>query len=746
MLLRNRGDHDALGLSPQHVKFKTNATQIHTKSKCNQNPVIPTHLNHSKYLPSSLFSLIPTPSPASHTFLTATFRHPFFNSALTGDDGRSGGVFLWLPTMSHWTDDSTMIEAFGAPDLMAWPPASASTTAADPSRGLQGPSQQQQNQSSFFNQDGLQQRLQALIEGARESWTYAIFWQSSVDVSGVSLLGWGDGYYKGEEDKRKRRTTATSTTDMEHRKRVLRELNSLISGVGASNDDVDEEVTDTEWFFLVSMTHSFVNGSGLPGQAFFAAGPTWVAGSDRLARCSCERARQAQVFGLQTMVCIPSANGVVELGSTELIFQSADLMNKVRVLFNFNGVPDLWPPTDEGENDPSLWISEPSTIEIKESTVAAASSTPSVPEISRSVQFENPSSSSLSENPSSIQLHQASAHQQSQNPKQTQSFFPRELNFSEFGFESGSRSNGTQCKPESSEILSFGDSKRNSVVSNSVLFPNHNGHLSPALDESKKKRKSPTCRSSNEEGLLSFSSAAAVLPSSGGAVKSGAGPDSDHSDLEASVREAESSQIVEAEKKPRKRGRKPANGREEPLNHVEAERQRREKLNQRFYALRAVVPNVSKMDKASLLGDAISYINELKTKMKKVESEKEVVQSQLDALKKDIASKNSSSDHHHGLNMTNSLAGLGGKLTGFEIEVKILQGDAMIRMQCHKKYHPAARLMAALKDLELDVMSASVSVVKDLMIQQAAVKMTNQIFSQEKLSAALFSKVADTPH
>ncbi|CAH9073822.1 unnamed protein product [Cuscuta europaea] len=73
---------------------------------------------------------------------------------------------------------------------------------------------------------------------------------------------------------------------------------------------------------------------------------------------------------------------------------------------------------------------------------------------------------------------------------------------------------------------------------------------------------------------------------------------------------------------PRKRGRKPANGREEPLNHVEAERQRREKLNQRFYALRAVVPNISKMDKASLLGDAIAYITDLQARVRTMEAER----------------------------------------------------------------------------------------------------------------------------
>nr|POF26622.1 transcription factor myc2 [Quercus suber]POF26623.1 transcription factor myc2 [Quercus suber] len=88
----------------------------------------------------------------------------------------------------------------------------------------------------------LQQRLQALIEGACESWTYAIFWQSSFDYSNdASVLGWGDGYYKGEDDKSKSKPKNKASSSM-------------------------------------------------------------------------------------------------ELGSTEVIFQSLDLMNKVRVLFNFNSL------------------------------------------------------------------------------------------------------------------------------------------------------------------------------------------------------------------------------------------------------------------------------------------------------------------------------------------------------------------------------------------------------------------------
>lgn len=162
------------------------------------------------------------------------------------------------------------------------------------------------------------------------------------------------------------------------------------------------------------------------------------------------------------------------------------------------------------------------------------------------------------------------------------------------------------------------------------------------------------------------------------------------------------------ERRPRKRGRKPANGREEPLNHVEAERQRREKLNQRFYALRAVVPNISKMDKASLLGDAITYITDMQKKLREMEEEKE----RLDPRER-LARPS-------------------------DVDVKSVQDEVHVKISIPQGTHPIGPVFRALEEAQVGPVESKVSVGTGTLVHTFVIQSPGcESQTKEKVIAAL---------
>ncbi|KAH9779821.1 transcription factor bHLH25 [Citrus sinensis] len=95
--------------------------------------------------------------------------------------------------------------------------------------------------------------------------------------------------------------------------------------------------------------------------------------------------------------------------------------------------------------------------------------------------------------------------------------------------------------------------------------------------------------------------------------------------------------------------------------HVIAERKRREKMNQQFIALSAVIPGIKQMNKASVLEGTIKHLKELQEREKKL-----VEQTKRKALESVVSVK-------------------GSQQTLPDIVVRVSDNNVLIRIHCEKQ-------------------------------------------------------------
>nr|GMC68007.1 transcription factor bHLH18-like [Ipomoea batatas] len=146
-------------------------------------------------------------------------------------------------------------------------------------------------------------------------------------------------------------------------------------------------------------------------------------------------------------------------------------------------------------------------------------------------------------------------------------------------------------------------------------------------------------------------------------------------------------------------------------DHVLAERKRRENLTQRFISLSALIPGLKKLDKVSVLGDAIKYIKELQERVRTLE---EVDQEQTKRLENKELKKERVSGHDEDSSSLSDSDGnceTGTAIALPEIEVRASGQNLLIRVHCnnlHKHGGVIKEIFSEIERLHLSINTSHV--------------------------------------
>uniref|UniRef100_A0ACD6A8M8 Uncharacterized protein n=1 Tax=Avena sativa TaxID=4498 RepID=A0ACD6A8M8_AVESA len=138
-------------------------------------------------------------------------------------------------------------------------------------------------------------------------------------------------------------------------------------------------------------------------------------------------------------------------------------------------------------------------------------------------------------------------------------------------------------------------------------------------------------------------------------------------------------------------------------DHILAERKRREKLSERFIALSKIVPGLKKMDKASVLGDAIKYVKTLQEQVKGMEevARRRPVESAVLVKKSQLTA-----DEDDGSSCDENFEGAEAGLP--EIEARMSDRTVLVKIHCENRKGALIAALTQLESLGLTIMNTNV--------------------------------------
>ncbi|CAA7053893.1 unnamed protein product [Microthlaspi erraticum] len=537
-------------------------------------------------------------------------------------------------------------------------------------------------------------------------WSYGIFW--SVSTSQPGVLEWGDGYYNGDIKTRKTIQAAEVKADKLglERSEQLRELYESLSVAESTTSGGSqvtrrasaaalspEDLTDTEWYYLVCMSFVFDIGEGIPGGAFANGEPVWLCNAHTADSKVFTRSLLAKSASLQTVVCFPFLGGVLEIGTTEHITEDLNVIQCVKTLFleappyatisTRSDYQEIYDPLGDDKYIP-VFGNEP---------------------------FQTTSTSGFEQEQDD---HDSFINGGGASQVQSWQFVGEELsncvqqplNSSDCVSQTFVGATGrVSCDPRKGRVQKLGQIQEQSYrvnmdddvhyqgVISTIFKTTHQLILGPQFQNFDKrssftrwKRSSSTCaRTMGEQSQKMLKKIILEVPRM------------HHKELLLLPNTPEDSEFKVGD---------------ETANHALSEKKRREKLNDRFMTLRSIIPSISKIDKVSILDDTIEYLQELQKRVQELESCRESTDTETGMTLKRKKPEDDHEDERASANCMNSKrkesdVNAGEDDTGYvgltdNLRIGSFGNEVVIELRCAWREGILLEIMDVISDLNLD--------------------------------------------